>query len=48
MNEDSKQPSQDGSIKSKNLSLEFALTEIFNFYALKYTDKPANFDDMKS
>ncbi len=48
MNEDAKQESQDGSLKSRNLSLEFALTEIFNFYARKYTEKPANFDDMKS
>lgn len=30
----------------KDNQLEFALTEIFNYYARKYTDKPTDFEQM--
>lgn len=34
--------------QKENPSLEFALTEIFNFYARKYTErKPADFEHMQ-
>lgn len=28
-------------------ALEFALTEIFNYYARTYTERPTDFDQMK-